>query len=74
MSKPRRRQPSKELVPVKHPAWDQQVKDVLELVHVYTRTGPNGYQAPPETRRVVLKDAESRLHDLVEQLDTKLRG
>lgn len=75
MTKARRKAaPSKELVPIKHPDWDRQVKDVLELVHRYTRTGPNGYQTPPETRRLLAADAASRLHNLTDQLDAKLRS
>lgn len=75
MTRTRKKQsPSKELVPIKHPDWDQQVKDVLEMVHRYTRTGPDGYRSPPETRRALNVDAVSRLDGLVERLDEKLRG
>lgn len=74
MTRARRKSPSKELVPIKHPDWDQQVRDVLEMVHRYTRTGPDGYRTPPDTRRALALDAGSRLHGLVDQLDTKLRG
>jgi len=74
MTRARRKTPSKELVPIKHPVWDHQVKDVLEMVHRYTRTGPDGYRTPPVLRRNLALDAEARLHGLVDQLDKKLRG
>jgi len=74
MTRARRKTPSKDLVPIKHPDWDQQVKDVLDDVHRYARTKPGGYRTPPDTRRALALDAESRLHGLVDQLDTTLRG
>ena len=68
---PRRAAPGKELVPIKDPLWDNQVKDTLQQVVYYNR--PQGGQPPaPEVRRMIAIHAEGRLQALVAELEVKL--
>jgi hypothetical protein len=67
----RRAAPSKDLVPVGDPLWDNQIKDTLSQVIYYTRS-QGGIPTSPEVRRMVAIHAESRLQTLVAELEAKL--
>lgn len=67
----RRAAPSKELVPVGDPLWDNQIRDTLSQIIYYNRS-QGGTPTAPEVRRMVAIHAESRLQSLVAELENKL--
>lgn len=62
---------SKELVPLKDPLWDSEVRDILGQVSYYARPR-NGKPTLPEVRRMVAIDAAGRLEELVDGLEGRI--